>query len=100
VEFEREIKVRVWVWDGPTPWYFVTIPEKESAEINHKFGSHHRGWGSIPVLVRIGTSTWKTSIFWEKKGTYMLPIKKQIRAAEKISSGDMITLHLIIENVI
>jgi len=99
-EFEREIKTRVWIWDGPSPWYFVTIPKKESSEIKKKFGAYHRGWGSIPVTVTIGGSSWKTSIFWEKKGTYILPIKKEIRRAENIGSGDIITLTLLIENII
>ncbi|MBI2621049.1 MAG: DUF1905 domain-containing protein [Candidatus Levybacteria bacterium] len=99
-DFELEIKARVWIWEGTSPWYFVTIPKKESSLIRREFRHVHRGWGSIPVFVRIGKSNCKTSIFWEKKGTYILPIKKEIRHAEKITNGDVIKLSLLIENII
>jgi len=75
----------------------VTIPKKESGEIKKKFGMFHRGWGSIPVGITLGSTSWKTSIFWEKKGTYLLPIKKEIRKNEKISRGDKISFNLVIE---
>ena len=98
--WEKTIKARLWIYEAPAPWYMITIPLSVSAEIKKKFGMFHRGWGSIPVTVGIGGSSWKTSIFWEKKGTYLLPIKKEIRKNEKITSGDSVELSLLIENVI
>lgn len=98
--YEITFKAKVWIYEGPTPWYFITVPEKESAELKKIFGAFHRGWGSIPVSVTIGASSWKTSIFWEKKGTYILPIKKEIRRAENIGNGSLATINLLIENVI
>lgn len=92
-------KAKVWIYEGPSPWYFITVPKKESAELKKMFGPFHRGWGSIPVLVTIGASSWKTSIFWEKKGTYLLPIKKEIRNAENIGNGDLVTIMIVIENL-
>lgn len=62
-----QFNTKLWIWDGPNPWYFVTVPEKESAKIRKEFRALHRGWGSVPVNVEIGSSKWKTSIFWEKK---------------------------------
>ena len=96
--YERKIKARVWIYEGPSPWYFVTIPRKEASLIRREFRHVHRGWGSIPVQIKLGSTTWKTSIFWEKKGTYLLPVKKEIRSAEKISRGDNVTFNLLIEN--
>ena len=93
-------KTKVWIWDGPITWYFVTIPQKESVRVREKFRNFHRGWGSIPVNVRIGKSEWKTSIFWEKKGTYLLPIKKEIRKAENISNGSLIHIRIQIDKLI
>lgn len=95
--YEVKIKAKVWVFDGPTAWYMVTIPAKQSKQINKEFGDRHRGWGSIPVLVTLGKTTWKTSIFWEKKGTYVMAIKKEIRKKEKVTSGDVISIKLQIE---
>lgn len=94
------LKTKIWIWEGPSPWYFITIPKKESKKIREEFRSVHRGWGSIPVKVKIEKSSWKTSIFWEKKGTYILPIKKEIRNAEKISNGSMVNMQIFIEKFI
>lgn len=98
--YEVKIKAKIWVFEGPTAWYMMTIPEKESREINKIYGDFHRGWGSIPVKVTLGNSIWKTSIFWEKKGTYILALKKQIRKAEKVTNGDLIEFILTFENVV
>lgn len=55
-----------------------------------------RGFGSVPVSVVIGATTWKTSIFPEKGGTYVLPLKKEVRNKEKIVIGQNITLSLTV----
>ena len=99
-QLELKINTKLWIWDGPSPWYFITIPVKESGKIKKICGAYHRGFGSIPVNVQIGESKWKTSIFWEKKGTYILPVKKEIRKNEDITNGSKVTSHLYIENVI
>jgi len=98
--FEVDFRSNLWVWDGPSPWYFVTVPLKESKTIRERFRYVHRGWGSVPVKVQIGESAWKTSIFWEKKGTYLLPIKKEIRIIEKLITNKKIDINLSIEDVI
>lgn len=99
-KFEIDLKVKVWIFDAPAPWYMVTIPIKDSAVIRERYRTEHRGWGSIPATVQIGESIWKTSIFWEKAGTYLLPIKKEIRNKEKITSGDIVSVMISIENLI
>ncbi|EKD87045.1 MAG: hypothetical protein ACD_37C00065G0005 [uncultured bacterium] len=98
-DFEVKFKAKIWIYEGPTPWYMITVPLNVSTIIKKRFGHLHRGWGSIPVIVGIGESSWKTSIFWEKKGTYLLPIKKQIRVKEKITNGDIVEISLLIQNV-
>ncbi len=45
------------------------------------------GWGSIPVQVTSGETTWTTSIFWTKEGSYILPLKQSVRKAEHIKEG-------------
>ena len=44
------------------------------------------GWGVIPVTVRIGATTWTTSLF-PKGGGYLVPLKDRVRAAEGIASA-------------
>lgn len=73
-------------------WHFVTIPQDISEDIKNSFGDMKRGWGSLPVMVNIGTTNWKTSIFPDKKsGSYLLPVKSDVREKEKITSGDAVT---------
>lgn len=97
---ELSFKANLWVWDGPNPWYFITVPKNISKDIRSRFRHVHRGWGSIPVEVNIGGSIWKTSIFWEKKGTYLLPIKKDVRARENLSANKKTQVSLKIADII
>jgi len=80
---------------GQGGWHFVSVPKKLSAEIKTSFDSRSKGWGSLPVLVTVGKTSWKTSIFPDKKaGAYLLPLKADIRKKEKICDGDTIRLTL------
>jgi len=51
------------------------------------------GWGMIPVQVRIGQTSWKTSL-WPKDGLYVVPIKDSVRRAEDLYEGDEVTIQL------
>jgi len=66
-------------------WYFVTVDKKESKEIKEKYGKVRRGFGSVPVGVTVGKTSWKTSVFPNKSGTYDLPIKALVRRKEQTS---------------
>lgn len=84
---------------SPAAWHFVNLPKKLSKEIRETYGGLARGWGSLPVSVTIGETTWKTSIFPDKKsGTYLLPLKGKVRDQEAIRAGSVIkvALHVII----
>lgn len=80
------IKSRVWEWEGKGAWHFVTIDKKTSKQIKDEYTFPRRGFGSIPVNVGVGKICWKTSIFPEKEGTYLLPIKKSVREEESIKN--------------
>ena len=75
-------------------WHFVTVDEKNSKNIKEKCGKVRRGFGSIPVEVTVGETNWKTSIFPNKDGTYVLPIKASVRKKEGIFDDDTISLTL------
>lgn len=79
-------------------WHFVHIPKKDSEKIKKEFGQNAKGWGSLPVLITLGKTSWKTSIFPDKKsGTYLLPLKAEIRKKEGIFAEDKITFSLTIK---
>lgn len=67
-------------------WRFLVVPKKVGKEIREKFGKRAVGWGSLRVIAKLGETTWNTSIFPDRKaGTYLLPLKAQVRKSEKIS---------------
>lgn len=90
-------KSKLWLYPGPTPWHFLSLPKKESQELMKLFHGMTAGFGSLPVSVTIGKMKWKTSIFPDRKnGEYMLPIKKEIRTKEDITDGDIVNYTLTI----
>ena len=93
MKMELEFTGNVWEWRGPSPFYFVTVPAEESAQIEAASAMVTYGWGMIPVEVRIGSSIWTTSLF-AKDGGYVVPLKSAIRAAEGIGVGNVLTVRL------
>lgn len=90
-----KIRAKVWLYPGMAGWHFVTVPQKQSTEIKTIFGALKRGWGSLPVTVTIDKTSFKTSIFPDKKiGAYLLPLKAAVREKEGIAVGDTINFLL------
>lgn len=69
-------------------WVFLSLPLEDSAAIRAVPRPPQRGFGSLRVRVTIGATTWTTSIFPEKNGPYVLPVKKSVRVAESLEVGD------------
>jgi hypothetical protein len=88
-----EFSGKIWYWRGPAPWFFVTVPAKQSRDLKAILGFVTYGWGMIPVDVRIGKTAWKTSMF-PKDGRYIVPIKASVRKAEDLEGGDKVTVQL------
>ncbi len=89
IEFDGPI----WYWRGPSPFYFVTVPDDLSDALKTVSRSVTYGWGMIPVQVRLGQSRWTTSLF-PKNGAYLVPLKVAIRRAENLNEGDVVTVRL------
>jgi len=92
---ELEFGGEMWFWRGPAPWYFVTVPEEECAELEATSSLVTYGWGMIPVSARIGATEWETSLF-PKDGRYLVPVKAAVRRAEHLEEGDSPTVRLTI----
>ena len=93
VEFEAEL----WLWDARRmdTWTFVSVPPELSEEIRERAAAlPPAGFGSVRVAVTIGGSTWQTSVFPGDDGRYGLPVKKSVRRAEGIESGDRVRVRL------
>ncbi len=84
---------KVWLYPGESAnWHFVTLTKAIGQEIKATFGKQAKGFGSLPVEVKIGTTVFKTSIFPDKRvGSYLLPLKAKVRKAEDIEAGEPVT---------
>ena len=65
----------------------MTVDKDSSDSIKDTWMWPRKGFGSVPVKVTIGKTSWKTSVFPQKDGTFVLPIKKSVRDAEKLEVG-------------
>lgn len=79
-------------WRGPSPFYFVAIPEEESADIKVA-AQGLEYWGQVPVIVRIDDTEFTTALF-PKDGRYLLPVKDAVRRAEGIELDQAVTVAL------
>lgn len=78
----------LWQYPGADGWHFVSVPAEISDDITDLTASIRRGFGSVRVAVTVGSTTWRTSIFPDRKtGTYLLPMKKAVRTAEHLVTG-------------
>lgn len=83
----------MWQWEGQGAWHFLTLPSDISVEIKEAFGTGSPGFGSIRVTATIKDHVWKTSIFPDSKsGSYLLPVKAEIRKKAEISAGDKVAV--------
>jgi hypothetical protein len=86
----------IWFWKGPSPWYFVTVPDDECGELEAASAAVTYGWGMIPVTAQIDGTEWTTSLF-PKDGRYVVPVKAAVRRAEALEEGDRVTVRLTVD---
>ena len=88
----------VWLHEGSSAaWHFLSVPPDVADDIEAGWGHRAAGFGSVRVEVRIGGSTWATSVFPDaKRETYVLPVKKQVRTAEGIVDGTTVEVMLTV----
>ena len=88
-------KAKVWIYPGGGTWHFVSVDKKDGLKIKkYQTGKLRRGWGAVKVSVTLGKSKWITSIFPVKDGSYLLPIKSEIRRKEDVFDTDTVNIRL------
>jgi len=92
-EVEFEFTGEVFEWRGPSPYFYVAMPEQDSDDLKEASAALTYGWGVIPVTVRIGDTEWTTSLF-PKDGLYLVPLKDKVRRAEGLAAGQTIDVSL------
>ena len=93
-----EFRAELWLHTGEAAWHFVTLPTDvadDIDEIDERAAAGVRGFGSVPVRVTVGATTWDTSIFPDTKaGSFVLPVKKAVRSKEGLDEGAMVDICL------
>jgi Domain of unknown function (DUF1905) len=85
----------LWLWSGEGgTWHFITVPEEQSSEIRAHSLLSRGGFGSVKVEATINDVTWRTSVFPQKSGGYILPVKKAVRCEAGIAAGGDVTVEL------
>lgn len=80
-------------WRGPAPFYFLVAPDPEAEWLTEVMREVTYGWGMIPVTGVVGETEFTTSL-WPRQGTFYVPLKDAVRAAEGIELGDAVTVAL------
>jgi hypothetical protein len=91
-------RATIWKYSGNAAWHFVTLPNKQATMVRSLFKDFARPFGSIPVEVTIGNTTWRTSIFADSKSdSYVLPLKADVRRREKLAEGNVVdvSMHIL-----
>ena len=88
----------LWRYEGEAGWYFVSLPTQVADAIAEESGPPAgNAFGSVRVRVRMGSSEWATSVFPDRaRGTYLLPVKKSVRLAERVDAGDNVRVELAV----
>lgn len=85
----------IWRSDPPGGWFFVSVPSDFSDEVRMTFGNEEEGWGRLKATARIGSTEWKTAIWYDtKRSGYLLPIKADVRLKEDLFEGKQCSIHL------
>lgn len=85
----------LWLWNGESAsWHFLTVPEEQAGEFRAESLVHRGGFGSVKVEARVNGVTWRTSVFPQRGGGYILPVKAKVRRDANIAAGDEVTFEL------
>lgn len=89
------LRERVWLHLGDAGWHFVTLPEDVADEIRARVAGAPSPFGMARVEVTVGATTWSTSLYADtKRGSFLLPVKSDVRRREGIADGDTVELTL------
>jgi hypothetical protein len=94
---EWSFEAELWRWQPDSGWHFVTLPTDVADEIDDEVPDKG-GFGSVRVVVTVGATTWSTSVFPDaKRGSFVLPVKQQVRRANDVEEGDRVGVRLRLE---
>ena len=92
-------RAELWLYPEEAGWHFLTLPADVAGDLREEAAAFRKGFGSIKVTAEIAGHTWQTSVFPDStSGSYLLPVKKAVRTAARISAGDEVAVRLEIQH--
>jgi hypothetical protein len=89
-----EFTSELYEWSARDNWFFVDLPFQISDAIT-AMPLVPGGFGSVKVEATVGHVTWRTSVFPDdKRGTFVLPIKKEVRLRNSLVAGSKVDVSL------
>ncbi|WP_022882446.1 DUF1905 domain-containing protein [Gryllotalpicola ginsengisoli] len=89
-----EFTAELYEWSARDNWFFMALPTEVSDAIT-ALPIIPGGWGSVKVEATVGHVTWNTSVFPDdKRGTFVLPVKKEVRARNHLVAGSPVEVSL------
>lgn len=96
-QIKYSFSAKIWQYDGPNGWYFVSLPQNISKEIRENLRWQEEGWGRLKASAKIETVEWETAIWYAtKRNTYILPLKADIRKKCKLEKDQIIEVSVFI----
>jgi Domain of unknown function (DUF1905) len=87
----------LWLYPGESAWHFITLPVDIAEEIREESAGRRKGFGSVKVTAGIAGHEWQTSVFPDAgTGSYLLPVKRAVRALAGITAGDDVEVRLVV----
>ena len=88
---------KIWKHNANGGWYFVSLPVDISNEIRNNLKWQEEGWGRMRISASIIGIKWDTAIWFDKKlGTYLLPLKADIRKKSSLNLNDIINVSIYV----
>ena len=89
-------------WQGDRGTYHLVVLDGESGEqvamharLHRLEFGRQRGFGSVKVVAKVGSTQWKSSLFpQDKSREWVLLISKKVMRAEDLAEGDPVTLDI------
>jgi hypothetical protein len=80
-------------WRGPAPFHFVAVPDALYGKVREAARLASYGWGCVPVSATVEGHDFTTSLI-PRDGTYLVPLKKAVRATTGVGLGDAVAIRL------
>jgi hypothetical protein len=90
----------LWLSGGNATWVMLTVPFDQADAIDDVSQAVRHGFGSVRIEARIGTTTWRTSLFPDsRRKSFVMGVKRAVREAEHLDVGDTVTIEVTLLEV-